>query len=677
MSTLIHSHLNDERSANTYLTFIALAVIMALAAFLRIHELGSHSLWNDELMSVSYARSDGFWERLLRSTTTINMAFYYVVLHFWVMLGQSDFWVRLPSVIFGLLAIPAIYALGSHLFDKKVGLIAALLIAVHALHIEYSQEARSYSLVVLFAILSSLFFTRGIRRSTPGNWIGYIIFSVLGVYTHVFGVLVILAHASSLPFVLRRRVPWMGLVFSMATIGLMLIPIGWFTLTYSNAVDWVSPLSLEGVHKFWIGFTGSNGNILLVAYLIPVAVAFGLAVREWTSGGDTDTSWKYGFLVTWLVVPISLALVYSILAKPMFVGRFLLVAFPALILLAAAGIAYIAEAGIARIRLSAWARVPLLALVLLVALVSLAAQGTTQYYDIKDEDGEEDWRGVNQYVMSQWKPGDAMLFYTPWMDRNFEWYNWMWSSANDYALLAVPKDEWENMVREDGETPSTEELVEGISDDHRRVWLVLSHAGSGEREDTAESIESALEGLYQERHAREFEAIDVVLFGKPGSIPAAMKSADPTPVPPLASPPGSNPSLQPIPIGQPWEAETGVLTAPMEEVSSSDASEGAFIVQTSPSGTGAAEYLVEIQQAGRYEIKAKVQTDDSNGDALQVQWNGLPPVVWELGSPHSTWTWVMGPDTDLAMGQHRLVILHHEANTRVDLLELRLRKPAS
>jgi hypothetical protein len=219
-------------------------------------------------------------------------------------------------------------------------------------------------------------------------------------------------------------------------------------------------------------------------------------------------------------------------------------------------------------------------------------------------------------------------------------------------------------------------LVKSISDNHQRVWLVLSHANSGKREDTAESIESALEQLYQEGYEKEFEGVEVVLFGESGSIPAAMKSADPISVLPLASPPGSNPSLQPVPIGQSWEAESGVLTASMKGVSASGASGDAFIVQTSPSGTGAAEYLVEIQQAGTYEIKAKVQTDDPNSNTLQVQWNENPPLVWDLGGPRSTWTWVMGPDAELVAGRYRLVILHHESDVRVDSLELRLREPA-
>jgi mannosyltransferase len=492
---------------------------------LRIHSLDANSLWNDELMSVAYANSDGFWERLLRSATTINMAFYYVVLHFWLNLGQSDFFVRLPSVVFGLLAIPAIYVLGARLFDRKVGIIAALLLAVHALHIEYSQEARSYSLAVLLAILSSLFLVRVIERSTPNNWLSYIVFSVLMVYTHVFGLLVIMAHAVSFLFILRQQVPWMDMVISMITIGLMLLPLGVLTLVHGDAVNWVPTPSLEGIHQIGINFTGNNGNILLVTFLVPVLVALALAAKSWFSRGDAFVKWKYGFLFTWLLAPMLIALGYSLLVKPVFVDRFLLVAFPALVLLAAVGVACIADVSLAHIRLRSWGRVPALAAILLVVLITLSTQGTAAYYDRIEGGGDEDWRGVNSYVLPQWQPGDAMLFYVPWSERNFEWYNWRWDpDKHDQLTLAITRKEWERLFDGD-ENPDSEILVQRISNDQKRVWLVLSHA-NGSRKPVGENIESALEQIYQEREDRKFNGIRVAVFSKPRSLPSEEELTD-------------------------------------------------------------------------------------------------------------------------------------------------------
>jgi hypothetical protein len=43
-----------------------------------------------------------------------------------------------------------------------------------------------------------------------------------------------------------------------------------------------------------------------------------------------------------------------------------------------------------------------------------SAKGTYEYYT---EFEKQDWRGVAEFVESEWQPGDGMLFYVPWMDQ--------------------------------------------------------------------------------------------------------------------------------------------------------------------------------------------------------------------------------------------------------------------
>jgi len=54
----------------------------------------------------------------------------------------------------GILSVLYIYKLGKELVDKSTGYIAALLLTVNVFQIEYSQEARSYSLMMLFIVIA-------------------------------------------------------------------------------------------------------------------------------------------------------------------------------------------------------------------------------------------------------------------------------------------------------------------------------------------------------------------------------------------------------------------------------------------------------------------------------------------------------------------------------------------
>ena len=124
----------------------------------------------DESWTVAVVRLDwgAFWKVL--SHFEANMGLYYCLLRLWVNLGESEFVLRSLSALAGVLAVGLVYVLGKRLFDTKVGLIGAALLATNSFHIQYSQEARAYSLMVLLTALSSLFFLRAIGHSSRNEW---------------------------------------------------------------------------------------------------------------------------------------------------------------------------------------------------------------------------------------------------------------------------------------------------------------------------------------------------------------------------------------------------------------------------------------------------------------------------------------------------------------------------
>ena len=99
---------------------------------------------------------------------------------------NSDFALRIPSVIFGLTSVYLLFILGRRLFNTKVGLIASFMLAISPFHIWYSQELRSYSLLMLLTTISVYYFWLGLHKNKKKYWIGYLISTLAALYTHSY-----------------------------------------------------------------------------------------------------------------------------------------------------------------------------------------------------------------------------------------------------------------------------------------------------------------------------------------------------------------------------------------------------------------------------------------------------------------------------------------------------------
>jgi mannosyltransferase len=191
-----HGGWNRQHTSDSYGRHAALVLWMTVlaGAVLRLIALGYKGLWLDEIASVAIARraTPVFWHFLWHDEG--NMAGYYVLLRPWLHFGYHESTVRILSVIPGVLTIPVMHSLGSRLFSGRVGTIAALFIALNACAISVSQEARSYSFVVLLVILSTYCFVRLIDKPTAGSVTIYAFVVGLTCYFHYFGVLVPAAH---------------------------------------------------------------------------------------------------------------------------------------------------------------------------------------------------------------------------------------------------------------------------------------------------------------------------------------------------------------------------------------------------------------------------------------------------------------------------------------------------
>jgi 4-amino-4-deoxy-L-arabinose transferase-like glycosyltransferase len=113
---------------------------------------------------------------------------YFVVRPF---IPLDEFGLRLIPALAGTLAIPAIYVLGRRLVGSRAALFAALLVTLNPTQILYSQLARYWSLVFLFAIIAPIAIYLGVRERSGRMFALGVVATILAGLSHPVGALAV------------------------------------------------------------------------------------------------------------------------------------------------------------------------------------------------------------------------------------------------------------------------------------------------------------------------------------------------------------------------------------------------------------------------------------------------------------------------------------------------------
>jgi uncharacterized membrane protein len=237
--------------------------IITLTIILQLYNLGNKSLWLDEAWSFKFASMDLM--EILASPDKPNPPLYYVILHFFLNFGQSEFILRLPSVISSILCIPLAYKLGMDFFDYRVGLLSAFLLGTSPCLYWYAQEARGYTLFILFSLLSIIFFYNALRKNDALLWIGFIASTSLGIYTHYFAFFLILIESLVMILYFNKYKPFLSrFLLSLLAILVFILPqilslcLG-MSLKLNEGVTWGMPPSVRFVPNVFIYLSIGEG----------------------------------------------------------------------------------------------------------------------------------------------------------------------------------------------------------------------------------------------------------------------------------------------------------------------------------------------------------------------------------------------------------------------------------
>jgi len=350
----------------------AVVAILLGGAALRLYALGRESFWIDELYSISDARGNTTVELLTQLPVVKNHTpAYYVFLRQWERLtGITEVGLRLPSALAGVATIYVVYLVGRRLFDPRRGALAAGLVAISRFHIAHSQEVRMYAVVGLLTAVSFYWLVRLNESYTRGSVAGYLLATALLVYTHPYGVFVILAGnvyvwarlgaGVDLAHDVRR---WLavqgGLVVLLLPYGIIILRKLASTVGGSDLLDWRTPPDLATVVGTPVAHAGypvtpvtyEGVPVRLVSLAIGIPIVFGVlgvAVLRRTGASGGAIPGRLGFrrenregmylCVTWLAVPILAPAILSHLLTPIYGLRYTIGASLALFLLLAHGV---------------------------------------------------------------------------------------------------------------------------------------------------------------------------------------------------------------------------------------------------------------------------------------------------------------------------------------------------
>jgi 4-amino-4-deoxy-L-arabinose transferase-like glycosyltransferase len=389
------------------------------------------------------------------------------------------------------------FSLAARLFDRRVGLWSAALLAISPLHIWYSQEARMYVLVAALGLCSAYAMLLALEEGRLWHWLAYVLSTALVMNAHYFAVfLVPFQNAYVLYLLVRRRASRQVLLrwlVSQIAVGLLSV-IGLAGIFSSESGYW------WGLLDTWHGAPGiselldlmgsfSLGNTVQGPFLYRIGlVVFGLCIlanlialvrsRSSRSLSAPELSKDMDglvFVVLYLVVPLGSVFLVS-QARSFWVLRYIFPFLPPYCILVARGIRSMPS----RLRVAA------IGMVLLLTAWPIA---NTYRYEQK-----ENWRAATQYIAAQEQSGDVIVLVDEDIWLPFEHY---YRGSTRRLGISRAVDDRDLLAARVGM----------IAPGYQRLWLVLSHTDNWMLRDVLKS--SPLAELVSER---SFTGVHVDLF---------------------------------------------------------------------------------------------------------------------------------------------------------------------
>lgn len=398
----------------------------SIALGFNLFQIGTPSLWFDEILSVHRALQSLPVLLQIVSHTQPNMALYYLFLHFW--LGFTGFlglnpveWVvRLPSAVFAALASMIVFLLGRRFIGTIAGMVAAGIYLLNDLQLVYAQQTRSYAMQLfliciawyaLFAILSG-------HSRQKRWWVYFTLAMTLAAYTQLFSYLVLMSQIATFGILLIiptawRKTAWQqvrSLIFSLGSMFILTFPMI-YESRHNDKTGWLPVPHLRDIAELFIAIADNNKIYLLLLFafcavgvVVISAVSSSQGIRLLQSMSFITTpederisryQQQFPFvmgLLCWIAIPIVLSYLISQGPIHLFSSRYLVTIVPPLVLLVGLGIAVVPS------RIAQAILVPALLLVTIIFVPN--------YYQNAQI---ENWRTASLWLEQHFQTNDGLV----------------------------------------------------------------------------------------------------------------------------------------------------------------------------------------------------------------------------------------------------------------------------
>lgn len=412
--------------------YLGISAILLFGLILRLIFINKpDGLWNDEYVSWLIAvkpLAQGFWPAMKHQC---HMPFYYFYLKlFMTLFGKSDLLLRLTSVFAGFLSMIAMYFVGLEK-NKKMAFLCCGFCAISSFLIYYSQEVRLYSILFLFSALNLLFTLKILKNPDKLNLVAYIVSDLLILLTHTIGFVYVFLNLIFISLKLfktfRKAIIgiWTAIILSASLCAPLILKIfssqtfsqwwGHFSLSKIGFLitDYFSPVLTN--------LTNAPDNFFYAPILLPfMLIPSIIAIIGLTLAIKKEKLNRELFLVILLTLLVLISA--SLSGKLVFITKYSIEIYPALIYLACFGISEISN------------NLQKKALIIIYCLISLGYIILHPYSAPKMRRAEGHKIVTDMLERAQLQKGDYILFEYYDKDRFEKYFDF-----NDYNVISINK----------------------------------------------------------------------------------------------------------------------------------------------------------------------------------------------------------------------------------------------
>jgi mannosyltransferase len=411
--------------------------ILVLAAFLRFYKIDAQSLWYDEGNSARIA------ERSLQlivegAAGDIHPPLYYIILKYWrAVFGEGEAALRSFSALCGVLTVLFAYLIGRDLFRRRVGLIAAFLLAIAPFAVYYGQEARMYALLALCAAASTwaLFRVLSAKCLVLSKqhlllWMMYVVATAAGLWTQYAYPFVMIAQGVCVLLIVfampstqnSKRKTQNLLAYAISSAIAIALYAVWVPIAIRQVLGWsvdkpayeLGPAVLDAYRTLVVGRTLPLDQAALPLILFGVLILIGLVAKSEERRIQNAPSLVLRLCLAVLAfLPLALLFVFGLYRDAYL--KFLLVCVLPMCVLAARGIDAIGYRLLTNRRKSAnsqWQLANFTSALLTLAFALLLLPSLSNLYN-NPAYARDDYRGIQRAIAANARPDDAVIFIAP------------------------------------------------------------------------------------------------------------------------------------------------------------------------------------------------------------------------------------------------------------------------